>query len=172
MAKETVINFLHELFARFSVADCFVSDNGIKFTFKGFKDFCRTFVVEHVSIAPFAPRSNGLAERFYETFKSALKKAKGTSTDTAIQHFLQVYRITPNKNAPSDIMPVEVMFVRKIRSVFDKLIPQKQRSRYSNKVMNKHYEVGEKVIYRLYQNKKKTYRKMGIIEKKRTKICV
>ena len=45
--------------------------------------------------------------------------------------------------------PAEKMFARKIRSVFDELIPQKQKSRYSNKVTNE-YEVGEKVINHMY----------------------
>ena len=61
------------------------------------------------------------------------------------------------------------MFTRKIKSVFDKLIRVKQRSRYLNKVTNKYYEVGEKVIYRMYQNNK-IHWEMGIIEKKDKKI--
>ena len=127
LTTETVINFLHQLFALFSVADCIVSGNGTQFTFKEFKDFCQTFAVKHITIASYHPSSNGQAEHFIDTFKRALKKAKGTPTDTAIQQFLQVYRVTQNKNALSDMMPAEVVFARKIRSVFDKLIPKKAK---------------------------------------------
>ena len=74
----------------------------------------KTFVVEHVTIAPYHPRNNGQAERFVDTFKRELKKAKGMPNDTAIQKFLQVYRVTPNKNTPSDMKPAKVMFARKI----------------------------------------------------------
>ena len=141
-----VINFLHELFSRFGVAYCIVFNNGTQFTSIEWKDFCQTFLVELVMIAPYQPRSNSLVERFVDMFKRLLKKAKGTPTDTAIQKSLKVYWITPNKNAPSDMTPAEVMVARKIRSVFNKLIPQKQISRYSNKVTNKHYEIGENHI--------------------------
>ena len=118
-------------------------------------------MVEHVLTTPYHPRSNCQAERFIDTFKRAVKKAKGTPTDTALQQFLQVYWVTPNKNAPSD----DARFARKIKSVFNKWIPQKPRSGYSNKVTNKHYKFGEKVIYCMYQNNK-TFWKMGIIEKR------
>ena len=108
MTTGTVINFLCELFARFGIADCILSDDGSQFTSQEFKDFCWTFVVEHVTIAPYHLRSNGQAERFVDTFKRALKKVKGTPTDTAIQQFLQVYWITPNENAPTDMTPARV----------------------------------------------------------------
>ena len=97
---ETVISFQHELFTRFAVADFIVSDNKTQFTSKEFKEFCRTYVFEHVTIAPYQPRSNSQTERFVDTFKRALKKAKGTPTDTAIQQFLKSCCVTPNKNAP------------------------------------------------------------------------
>ena len=56
---ETVINFLHELFAQFSIADSIVLNNETPFMFKEFNDFCQTFVVKHVTITPYHPRSNG-----------------------------------------------------------------------------------------------------------------
>ena len=52
---------------------------------------------------------------------------------------------------------------------FNKQIPQKTHiSRYSNKVTNKN-EVGEKVIYCMYQNNK-TYWEMDIIGEKKRRI--
>ena len=58
----------------------------------------------------------------------------------------------------------DVMFARKIWSVFDKLIPQKPKPGYSNEITNKHCEVVEKVIYCMYQNNK-TWLEIGTIEK-------
>ena len=47
------------------------------------------------------------------------------------------------------------MFTQKIRSVFDKVIPNKKKSRtYGTNKGNKFYEVGEKVIYRMYRTEK------------------
>ena len=84
------IGFLHELFTRFGVPDCVVSDNGTQFTSAEFKDFCNTFQVKHVTTPQYHPRSNGQAERFVDTLKRALKKAQGTPTDRALQKFLKV----------------------------------------------------------------------------------
>ena len=117
------VNRLHELFARFGVVGTIVGDDGTQFTSKEFEQFGSTF---QVGIPPYHPRSNRLAERFVDTLKRALKKAIGTPTKKALQLFLQVYRITPNKSAPSTLSPAEIIFARRVRSVFDKLIPSKK----------------------------------------------
>ena len=56
---EITTSFLHELFARFGVVDCIVTDNGTQFTSTEFKHFCEDFLVEHVTIPPYHPRSKG-----------------------------------------------------------------------------------------------------------------
>ena len=118
------ITFLHELFARFGVVDRLVSDNGTQFTSSDFKEFCDTFQIKHITTPPYHPRSNGLVERFVDTLKRALKKASGTSSEKALQQFLQVYRITLNPNTPDATSPAETMLARKIRPVFEKLLPK------------------------------------------------
>ena len=92
-------------FPRFGVVDCIVSDNGTQFTSGDFKEFCEDFQVNHITTPTYHPRSNGLAERFVDTLKRALKKAKGTPTDKAVQQFLQVKRVTPNANTLAELTP-------------------------------------------------------------------
>lgn len=46
---EVVINLLYELFVRFGVVDCIVSDNGTQFTSADFHDFRQTFSIKHVT---------------------------------------------------------------------------------------------------------------------------
>ena len=53
--------------------------------------------------------------------------------------------------------PAEIMFVQKIRLVFDKLIPNKKKVKHKvqKKTGNKFYKVGEKVFYQMYQTGKR-----------------
>lgn len=145
------ISALHELYARFGVVDCLVSDNGTQFTSADFKSFCEDFQVNHITTPTYHPRSNGQAERFVDTLKRALKKAKGTPSGKALQQFLQVYRITPNESAPSKMSPAELMFARKIRPVFEKLLP-KQVKPPNTAVPKKKYLPGEKVFFQVHKN--------------------
>ena len=84
----TTIGFLHELFARFSVVDCVVSDNGSQFSSIEFKEFCEIFQIKQITTPQYHSRLNGHAERFVDTLKRALKKASGTLTDKALQQFV------------------------------------------------------------------------------------
>ena len=120
----STIRFLHELFARFGVIDCVVTDNATQFTSSEFRDFCKTYQVDHITTPQYHPRSNRPAKRFVDTLKRGFKKALWTPTDRALQQFLQVYRITLNPNTPMGRSPAETLLARKINSVFDKLISE------------------------------------------------
>ena len=79
-----------------------------------------------MTTASFYPRSNGQTERFVDTFKRVLREADGCETeDELLQQFLRVYRITSDPSTTSGVSPVDLMFARKIRSIFDKLITKK-----------------------------------------------
>ena len=129
-----------------------------------FKEFCQTFSVEHITIAPCHSRSNGQLKHFVDTFKRAVRKSRDTPIDKAIQQFLQTYRVTPNKNAPSAMTPAEVMFARKIKSVFDKFSPNQSKPGHTNKVTRKRFKLGEKVFLRIFQSNKSHW-VTGIVDK-------
>ena len=54
---------------------------------KSFRHSCRSSCITHVHAQPYNPQSNGQAERFVDTFKHALPKAKGEGT--TIEEMLQ-----------------------------------------------------------------------------------
>ena len=140
--KPITIGFLHGLFVRFGVTDSIVSDNVTQFTSKEFKTFCKMSVVKLITIVPYHSRSNGQAEWFVDTIKRALKKSNFGSMEAALQQFLQMYWLTPNKNIPSAMTLAEIMFALEIRSVFDNLIFNKETVKHTaQKTGNKFYEV-------------------------------
>ena len=142
-----------------------VSDNGSQFTSVEFKEFCEIFQIKHINTPQYHPSSNGQAERFVDTLKLALKKASGTPTDKAVQQFLQVYRITPNPNTPLAVSPAETMFARKIRSVFDKLLPKQNKLRKTTLAPKKWFNPREKNYFKKYQNNTSCWER-GIIKKR------
>ena len=74
----TTINFQHELFARFGVVDCLVSDNAIQFTSSEFKEFCETYQIKQIPTSQYHPRSNRQVGRFVD-IKESLWLAYGKS---------------------------------------------------------------------------------------------
>ena len=75
-----------------------VSDNGPQFVSEEFKQFCTSRGIQHNTIAPYHPRSNGEAERLVETFKQSIDKANpktASQLQDAVIEFLAKYRSTP-----------------------------------------------------------------------------
>ena len=161
-----------EIFTRFRVPEKIVCDNGTQFTGSEFKTYCKTLGIDHITTSPYHPRSNGQAERFIDTFKRALKKINGTSIDDGnIQQFFSVYRITPNPNGISGMSPAELMFARKIRSVFNRLLPKKKRS-YQNRTKQenmKYFRPGDKVFLKSYKSGKE-FGQNGVITQRVSKM--
>ena len=136
--NKTTIKALQELFARFGLPETIVYDNVTSFTSKECENFYQLPSINHLKSAPYDPRLNGLVERFIDVFKRAIKKANGIKAENEeLQEFLFIYRITPNPNTHANMSPAELMFARKIRSIFDKLIPSKKEIRKKMNTSNK-----------------------------------
>ena len=68
----------------------------------------------------------------------------------------------PNENTPSQMSLGEVMFARKIRPVFDKLLP-KQVKLTKTTVPKKKYMLGEKIFFQMHKYNK-TFWEQGTIK--------
>ena len=105
----STITILKQLFSHHGLSGTLVLDNGTQFTSESFRHFCRSSCITHVHAPPYHPRSNGQAERFVDTFKCALLKAKGegTTTEEILQAFLLSYWTTPNGAVKNGMSPAE-----------------------------------------------------------------
>ncbi|VUZ38694.1 unnamed protein product [Hymenolepis diminuta] len=121
----TTIGVLDRIFSTHGLPKTLISDNGTQFTSVDFKEFCEQRSIEHIRISPYHPQLNGQAERFVDTLKRCLQKAKGERTmDEVLQNFLLGYRSTPHP-AIGEKSPAKVLMGRKLRRVHEAMLPKK-----------------------------------------------
>ena len=119
------IECLREIFARHGLPEQLVSDNGPQFTSDEFAHFLKTNGIKHIRSAPYHPATNGLAERFVQTFKTAMKSGdQFASVHTRLQQFLLTYRNTPH--ATTKTTPAELLVKRSLRTRLDLLRPNRR----------------------------------------------
>ena len=148
------IDKLSTLFSCFGVPETLVTDNGSQFAAESFKHFCKANGITHLRSPPYHPQSNGQAERFVDTFKRALLKGGGEGpTEQVITKFLTSYRSTPNPNVPDGKSPAEVMFGRRVRTVFNAMLPSKLVDERSHNPSIRNFNVGDKVYIKSYIGK-------------------
>lgn len=119
---DATIECLRDVFARFGFPETIVSDNGPQFTSEEFKQFVREMGCRHVQTAPYNPSTNGLAERFVQTLKNALKKDDvHQPMKVKLNKFLLAYRNTPH--ATTHEAPANLLLGRRLRTRLDVLKP-------------------------------------------------
>lgn len=151
--SSTTIFFLRECFARFGIPTVIVTDNGSQFVSAEFRKFCEELGIVHFRTAPYHPQSNGQAERFVDTLKRSLKKIIGggeTSTATALQTFLHIYRSTPSAVLGGE-SPDKKMLGRSMRTTLDLLRPTYQPVRETPKP-NRKFEAGTAVYAKVHSS--------------------
>ena len=135
---EKTIEHLRTLFAHHGVPEQLVSDNGPQFTSDEFSHFLQSNGTLHLRTAPYHPATNGLAERFVQTFKSAMQTGNANlSIHARLQNFLLTYRNTPH--ATTKASPAQLLLQRSLRTRLDLIRPstrsvvqQQQRAQAGN----------------------------------------
>ncbi|BHF79292.1 hypothetical protein SprV_0602241200 [Sparganum proliferum] len=146
------IAFLRRIFSQHGLPEVLVSDNGSQFTSSSFEDFCRQHNIQHLRSPPYHPQSNGQAERFVDTFKRALLKARGEgTTDEMVQAFLFSYRTTPNPASPGGVSPAEALMGRKLRTTFHALVPTGAQPSQTSPASRSKLSIGTPVFVRDYR---------------------
>ncbi|BES97006.1 Hypothetical Protein NTJ_09819 [Nesidiocoris tenuis] len=149
-SSTTTIHILSELFARFGLPVCAVSDNASTFTSKDFQQYMAKNGIRHITGAPYHPSTNGQVERYVQTLKKALKAladSPGTPAEKLCT-FLMTYRRAPHSSTGQS--PSKMMLNREIRSALDILRPTVKSSPPVQEVKQKAFVPGEKVALRAY----------------------
>ena len=110
-------NALRSIFARYGLPTQVVSDNGPPFSSAEYGEFLHQNGIQRILVSPYHPSSNGLAERFVQTFKHALDASASDpalSLPQRIQNFLLSYRSTPH--ATTGISPSKLFLQRELRT--------------------------------------------------------
>ena len=113
----STITAMRIIFARYGLPTQVVSDNGPPFQPAEYKEFLRKNGIQRILVSPYHPYSNGLAERFVQTFKYAMESSAddpASSKDRRIQNFPLSYRSTPHATTGSS--PAKLFLQRELRT--------------------------------------------------------
>ena len=114
---ESTCNALRSIFTRYGLPTQVISDNGPPFSSSEYEEFLHQNGIQQILVSPYHPSSNGLAERFVQTFKYALDASASdpaSSLQERIQNFLRCYRSTPH--ATTGISASKLFLQRELRT--------------------------------------------------------
>lgn len=114
---------LKRLFSAYGLPEQIVTDNATTFTSDEFQRFVKQNGIMHTRSAPKHPATNGLAEKYVQTFKRGMKKLTNEQMciDDRLSLFLFLYRTTPNCTTGQS--PSDLFLKRHIRTRLDFLKP-------------------------------------------------
>ncbi|XP_049276083.1 uncharacterized protein K02A2.6-like [Rhipicephalus sanguineus] len=127
-----------------------------------FKQFVREMGCRHVQTAPYNPSANGLAERFVQTLKNALKKdAARQLMKVKLNKLLLAYRNTPH--ATTHEAPANLLLGRRLRTRLDMLKPavgervayEQFKQTVNRRCRVREVSVGDHVLARNYRGQPK-----------------
>ena len=84
-------------FANFGYTHAIVSNNATSFTSEEFQDFCKDKGIVHLTVAPYHPTTNEVADCLIQIFQQAL--CKSFKPKKPMLEFVIHYRKTPTGNS-------------------------------------------------------------------------
>ncbi|CAH0559587.1 unnamed protein product [Brassicogethes aeneus] len=125
LSSQEIEKHLRATFARFSIPDFVISDNGRQLISQEILDFYKRNGIKHITSPVNHPASNGAAEICVKVVKNKLKAAledpknEKVSLDTLISRFLISFRNT--EHTVTKMTPAELMIGRKLKTRLDLL---------------------------------------------------
>jgi transposase InsO family protein len=114
---------LRTIFSRNGLPEQIVSDNDSQFVSEEFQQFTKLNGITHIKSAPYHPATNGLVERFVQTFKQSMRAMKGERSDLhkKLANFLLVYRNT--SHSITNETPANLLMGRQLRTRLNLIKP-------------------------------------------------
>ena len=100
------------MFACHGIPTTVKSDNGPQFAAAEYKEFSKSWGFKHITVSPYHPQANGLAEKSVHIIKQLLKKVAADKRDPYLS--LLEYRNTAVNNIGS---PAQLIMSRRLNSV-------------------------------------------------------
>ncbi|GAA6089209.1 uncharacterized protein K02A2.6-like, partial [Tachysurus ichikawai] len=158
--SENTVSVLRTIFSRNRLPEQICTDNGRQFVSDEFQKFMKLNGVKHITSAPYHPATNGLAERFVQTFKKAIKAMDNDSISLQhkIDNFLFMYRNATH--ATTGQAPAMMFLKRNLRSRFDLIKPNVRRDVENKQIEQitdrptRNFRVGQEVLARDYRLEK------------------
>ena len=139
-------------FSKYDLPDTVVSDNGTCFTSKEFEAFMEQNEVKHITVAPYHPASNGLAEKAVKIVKDGLRHSDG-GLETKLMRVLFKYRTTPHTT--TEETPSKLLMGRELKTPLDNLCPNlsskvetrqlQKKAQHDKKAVQRSFSVGDLV---------------------------
>ena len=136
---ERTVEELGEIFSDKGLPEQIVSDNGPQFTSE-FGEFTKRNGIKHIFASPFHPSTNGLAERFVQTFKRSLRAAKTKNLKRKLANFLLAYRNTPHQT--TGMSPAVMLNGRNLRTRLSLMKPDMSAKVARNQLTQADYRRG------------------------------
>jgi transposase InsO family protein len=115
--SSAVISILKKQFSRFGIPCIIVSDGGPQFSSQEFRNFAKTWRIDHVMSSPNHPQANGKAEAAVKIVKQIISKCLRDHTDQ--YEALLEQRNTPRQD--TGLSPAEMLFGRSTRTLLPNL---------------------------------------------------
>ena len=150
-SSNCVIEELRTMFAKFSLPETIITNNGSGFVSEEFETFLKCNGIRHVTSVPYHPASNGLAEHAVQIVKRGLKKVTSGSMNTRLAKVLFSHRITPQTT--TGVLPAELLLGTRPRTRLDLLHPNtakrveekqyQQKQQHDSKVKAREFQGGQ-----------------------------
>lgn len=150
LTAKTIIDECREIFARYGVPQCFVTDNGRTFIPTDFRAFLKRNGVNFKYTASYNPATNGQAERFVQTLKNALLRMDANATNVYEKLCKMLLQYRSALHAITNKSSAKLFLGRQMRTRLDLLFPLKEKIRILDHDNNKKFIIGERVACRNY----------------------